>query len=469
MSYIDIIRDLVVPNGQLENVMWLELLGKPINAALLRMNGGTMPPYWEQNNIHETPEDFQPNLHPSNLYNETITPVIQKTRKRKRTGIPYVDGLVTVEANPGFKKGGKSKPTRKLKEAVKKEVIREEKKIPFLQPPRGTSSGNGNMMPPRKERAQAVTTSTVPVGYGSSVRNNQYSIGKVDNCIADCVRTNGINVKGTCFSNLGVGIVAGAAGDKKGLFLDGLEHTNEFIAFNFQDFDDRVAALATTHQYYRVRRLTAEYVPLVGTSTTGQWAFAINDNYNPSSGTAPTTINSLLTSATSGAGTPWIPRSIPSYIYNGAKVWSCPSASEDGSNANEYEQLTFIARYLNTVTPLDDIETGRMQFHYSIDFFEPRGNRGTITVDNINFDDLRLFLGPAIMRTMRHNKSAWRAPFIAALRKLMSDLELKTKSGKDEEYIISSEPQTPEVEENPLTRSIHLPQSTVQAILNKLK
>lgn len=433
------------------------------------------PAYVDNLGYPTTPEDLVDDL--PFEYAKPIAPgtlgtpikVSVQQGKRRRTGSPFVDELVGVEENPGPHKG--NKPIKKLEHKLKREAktIRKAARSTsnHAGPRRGTNSGNGNMMP---QRGKTITNTALPVAIGSSIRNNNYSIGKVDNCIADCVRTNGINVKGTCFSNLGVGIVTGPAGDRSGLFLDGLVHANNFIAFNFQDFDDRVAALATTHQYYRVRKLTAEYVPLVGTTTVGQWAFAINDNYNPSSGTSPLTINSLLTAATSGAGTPWVPRTLPTYTYDGAKVWSCPSASEDGSNANAYEQLVFIGRYLNTVSALDDVETGRMQLHYSIDFFEPRGNRGVITAENVNFDDLQLFLGPSIMRSMRHDKSAWREPFIKALRNFANELEVKGKkrTGKDEEYILSSEPLTPEVEENPLTKSLHLPQSTVQALLTKL-
>lgn len=370
---------------------------------------------------------------------------------RPRTGNPVVDGLTGVEPNPGPNK----------KNGAKKIIQAEKKMVKALK-----RVGKPKKRNPRKRRD--LTTVSAPTAIGTATRNNYHSIGAVDNCIVDCVRAGAVNVRGTCFSNIGVG-TSTVAGDRNGLYLDGTLSPQLFLAFNFQDFDDRVYALATTYQFYRFRELTAEYVPLVGTSQVGQWALSISDNFQPTGGSEPSTIRSLLTSSISAAGTPWVPNSLPKYVYNGAKVWSCPSTDEDGSNASLYEQFAYIGRFLNTIASGAEVETGRFQFHYSVDFFEPRGNRGSITASNITLADVHSFLGNTIMAQMRLNRTSWRLPFVKALRSLANDLcakyDLVEKQGKDEE----SDCEHVIMEQNPLTQSIHIPRTIVQQLTESLR
>jgi len=383
---------------------------------------------------------------------------------RKRTGNPYSDGLIGVESNPG------PKQIKKLEKEIKKETkaIRKATKGGKKMARNVMKKHSGKLM---NRYVQPTTLSTAPVAVGSVSRNNFHKIGKVDNCIADCTKVGAINVQGTCFSNIGIG-TSTVAGDRNGLYLDGTIYTaggGLAIAFNFQDFDDRVYALATTHQWYRFRSLTVEYVPLVGTTQVGQWALSVSDNYQPTTGSEPSTIRSLLTSAISAAGSPWVPNCLPTYRYNGAKVWSCPSTDQDTSNADLYEQFAFIGRFLNTVASGSEVETGRFQFHYSVDFFEPRGNRGSITAQNINISDLHLFLNNKIMNNLRYDKTSWRRPFVLALRNLANDIVVKYKmvdcDGKNEEEECAS----PFVmEQNPLTQSIHIPKNVVERLAASL-
>jgi hypothetical protein len=253
----------------------------------------------------------------------------------------------------------------------------------------GTNS-NGKFPKSQRNAANGGVNFAASGSFGSRIGRNQLSIVACDNLIADCTKVGGIRIRGHCYSNIGLGSVVGdGTGDHAAMFLDGAPHTGggsttlAWIGFSFQDFDDRIKALASVYQYYRVRRLTALYVPLVGSTQVGQWAFGILDNYNPVSGTAPQTINSLLTSEVSAAGSAWIEQTLPPYIYNGPKVWSCPAFAESAT-PNDYIQLAFLARCLVTDSTAVTLEYGRFQFLYDIEFFEPRANVGAIVLRKLS-------------------------------------------------------------------------------------
>jgi hypothetical protein len=269
-------------------------------------------------------------------------------------------------------------------------------------------------------------------------------------------------VQGTCFSNLGVGSgVHAASGDFPGLFLDGALWTETFINFNFQDFDDRIRNLAETYQFYRVRMLRPRFVPMVGTTVTGQWAFSVSDNVEVASTTTPTTINSLLTSNVSAAGTAWVQRDLPPYIYNSAKVWSCVlSAGGDDINNLLSEQLLFTARVLNPSAVAAAIEFGRMMFDYSIDFFEPRGNVGTVTLRKPSPQLYNSVLTQDDRNMLRYNKIPLHKAVYLRLRELITAYEKSESDGSDSPVYV--------MEQNPLTQSLHIPRSTGERLLAAL-
>lgn len=357
---------------------------------------------------------------------------------RKRTGNPVVDGLVGIEPNPGPKQ--------------------KQKKI---------------KAPKRKTRAPKVKqnrTSSTPVyagaySIGASMGRNLYRTGKPDGLIADCIKIGGVNVKGSCFSNLGVGTDTHASpGDYAGLFLDGAPHTTAFIAFNFEDFDDRIRNLAETYQYYRVRYLRPRFIPMVGTTVTGQWAFSISDNVEVASTTTPTSMNSLLTSNVSGAGTAWVQRELPPYEYNSAKVWSTV-LSAGGTDINNVisEQLLFTARVLIPSAAGGPLEYGRIQFEYSIDFFEPRGNVGTVTLRRPTPSLVNSVLTNEDRKLLRFNRNLLGQVIVSRLQKLIQEYN---DAGKNE----SKECDSPFVmEQNPLTQSIHIPKTVVEKLALSLR
>jgi len=381
---------------------------------------------------------------------EDVTRWFGNKSPRARTGNPYTDGLVGIESNPGPNQK-KGKKIRKLA----KEIKRERKQVKKITKRVGKA-------PKRRSRNLQIAETTAPVNTGSIVRNNFFSTGATDGLMADCAKIGGLNVKGRCYSNLSIGsAIHATAGDYPGMFLDGapVAGDEQWIAFNFQDFDDRIQNLAETYQYYRVRFLQPAYVPMVATSTAGQWAFSINDNFNPTSGHEPTSINSLLTSNIAGAGTLWVPSVMPAYVYNSAKVWSCPTGEGDGVTSIIAEQLTFLARVLITAPVAANTQYGKIMFEYSIDFFEPRPNAGSVTLFKPSPALLRDILTYDQRREIRNKRITAGAALCQRFKKMIAEYE--NNLSKDEEC------DSPFVmEQNPLTQSIHLPRNVVQTIMS---
>lgn len=398
----------------------------------------------------------------------------QRRNKRKRTRRAFVDGLVGIEENPGPKSG----KVKNLAKTIKKAEKKIERKIHNVKPPRSTSNHKGPVPNTnggnRKVFGSNTIVSAAPTAYGTSTTHNQHRIVKFDGKMADCDMTGATSVYGRSFMNVGVGEHKAQTGDETAIFLDGTRVAAGYLPFSFQDLDDKTAALAEVHQFYRVRKLILRYVPLVGTTTQGQWCFNIHDNWNPGSGSYPGTIKAMMTSSVCMTGTPWLPAQLPAYIYNGPRVRSCPSFASSVDPA-EYIQLEYEARSL--ASSASDVEWGRFQAEYWIDFFEPRANSGGIVLTDKLVDNrfFKLFLPSSDFEKSRYFYNAEHYQKVAKrMRELADVLERhpvvqKLRSGKDEEYILSSESPTPEMEENPLTRSLHIPQSTVQALLSKLK
>lgn len=216
-------------------------------------------------------------------------------------------------------------------------------------------------------RSLGVITQSRPAKLDSILTPNISRFSAPDSTPADCDKLGGLNISGhgLLYWDAQTALISG----------DGLINGNpqEFLSPYF--LTETTSTIADVFSYYRIRRLTVTFIPLLGTTIGGYVNLAVGPG-DDASQVIPVTARDFLSFEHAAVGGPSMMFSLPSFKYDGPRVWP----TTVGSHGMQY-QLGIFAR--GNVFKVDgstfpgNTLVGRFKLDYSIDFLSPKTAIGT--------------------------------------------------------------------------------------------
>jgi len=223
-----------------------------------------------------------------------------------------------------------------------------------------------NMRANNSRTSHNMSLVSAPATMGRVVSGGMpWSFGRPSaNC--DYSSDTGIRIGGTCIYSTGIS-TSGASALKgfNGAYYETLTPSAT---------DQRLQAFEECFMFYAFRRLSITYIPLCSTSTAGQVALGVIQDYQETAAVAAPTINQVMELCPSVLCPVWENSSMD-YHHTGSKVWECYASGESADSKDQCALVAYIANGAISTS------YGTLQFDYVMDFYEPAMFQTTVTVD----------------------------------------------------------------------------------------